>query len=353
MNKEHPTNWLGNKKIEVLFILLPSFVSCFLVIFFTDYFSANQALSNLWWIVLVLGIDVSHVYSTLFRTYFDKNKFNENRDLFVFTPTICLIVGIILYAIQPLLFWRILAYLAVFHFMRQQYGFMRLYSRNEPKNTIHSLLDKIVIYSAVVYPILFWHTQADREFSWFIEGDFLIVYSPTITRMLSYLYFLILGFWLANTAFLLIKKQIWNTPKFLIITGTILSWYIGIVAYNGDLVFTLLNVVSHGIPYIALVWLFAKKEHQLNSSPILSNLGKPIGIIIFIGVILTFAYLEEGLWDSLIWRERLSYFGVFNKLPPIQDTLLLNILVPLLSLPQATHYVLDAFIWKQKKPETH
>jgi hypothetical protein len=49
-----------------------------------------------------------------------------------------------------------------------------------------------------------------------------------------------------------LKTSYFNIPKNLIIIGTLSSWFFGIVYFNNDLVFTLLNVVSHGIPYMAL-----------------------------------------------------------------------------------------------------
>ena len=40
----------------------------------------------------------------------------------------------------------------------------------------------------------------------------------------------------------------------------------GIVYFKGDLTFTLLNVVSHGIPYYALVWAYGNNQQKENYS---------------------------------------------------------------------------------------
>ncbi|UOR06535.1 hypothetical protein MUN82_05425 [Hymenobacter aerilatus] len=71
------------------------------------------------------------------------------------------------------------------------------------------------------------------------------------------------------------------------------------------------------------------------------------GITLFLGVIALLAYAEEGLWDGLVWREHGSVFGWFQQLPAVADPLTLTLLVPLLALPQMTHYVLDGFIWRR------
>jgi hypothetical protein len=50
----------------------------------------------------------------------------------------------------------------------------------------------------------------------------------------------------------------------------------------------------------------------------------------------------------MVWRERGEIFGLFAALPQLMSKEALAIIVPLLSLPQTTHYVLDGFIWKRE-----
>jgi len=45
--------------------------------------------------------------------------------LYSLVPVLGLTIGIALYSEGELVFWRVLAYLAVFHFIRQQYGWLR------------------------------------------------------------------------------------------------------------------------------------------------------------------------------------------------------------------------------------
>src|SRR6185503_18277153 len=58
------------------------------------------------------------------------------------------------------------------------------------------------------------------------------------------------------------------------------------------------------------------------------------------------AYFEEGIWDWMVWREHANIFG--NVHFALSATVL-AVLVPLLTMPQTTHYVLDAFIWRVNK----
>ena len=79
------------------------------------------------WVAAVLLIDVAHVWSTLFRVYLDPAEFRRRRGVYLLVPVVGLVAGIALYDAGPHVFWRCLAYLAVFHFVRQQYGWVMLY----------------------------------------------------------------------------------------------------------------------------------------------------------------------------------------------------------------------------------
>src|ERR1044072_5177344 len=74
------------------------------------------------WVPAVLLVDVAHVYATAFRVYFDREELKRRPSLYVLAPSIALAVSVALYSESAALFWRALAYLAVFHFVRQQYG---------------------------------------------------------------------------------------------------------------------------------------------------------------------------------------------------------------------------------------
>ena len=345
--------WLARPWVDIIFILLPPFISLLVIMLFPSLFQNSKDMSIAGWVILVLLIDVAHVYSTLYRTYFDPHSLKKQRSLLWSIPVTALVCGIILYSINDLLFWRILAYVAVFHFIRQQYGFMRLYSRKEVSSKYEQIIDKVVIYYATLYPILYWHFYGPRNFNWFMEKDFVYVRSEFMLILCTVIYFVILTIYLIKEILFVIKNRNFNIPKFLIISGTILSWYFGIVYYNGDMAFTLLNVVSHGIPYMAMVWIYGQKNYTRpgKGSKFLKLVFSRYGIICFIALLCVFAFVEEGLWDITLWKEHESIFGT-ESLPELKlSHSVLSIIVPLLALPQVTHYILDGFIWKIKKDE--
>jgi hypothetical protein len=333
--------WVMNLRFDFFFIFLPVFFVLSLFLFFPNVRSETKELSTFSWVILVLCIDVSHVWSTLFRTYLHSENFNRDRNILLVIPFLVWIVGVIIYSLGGHYFWTFVAYLAVFHFIRQQYGFMRLYSRGENRPKIETIIDDVLIHILPLYPVVYWHTHLPRNFSWMMEGDFILGLSLTWERIFFFLYCISILFYLVKAIKNVLQGIPFNVPKNLLILSTALNWYVGIVYFNSDLAFTLTNVVAHGIPYLALIWSQEKKDQK--------RFLNWFSGFIFVGIILLFAYGEEALWAGFIWREHLEVFSFFSYLPEVSDSATLALLVPLLTVPQATHYVLDGIIWKKRR----
>lgn len=347
--------WIHSAFRDGLFILAPAFLCTAVVFVFPGFFERYAGgIPPIGFLLLVVGVDVAHVYSTLFRTYFDGEEFQRYRKPLIWIPALAFVAGFGLYLVDGMLFWRVLAYLAVWHFVRQQYGFFRLYSRKEKDSPAwERRLEAWVIYGATVWPMIWWHTHP-RKFSWFMEGDFLSIDAPIIGVIASWLYlglFLVYGFKELRKA---LEQKSFNWPKNLILLGSALSWYTGIVLFDGDLAFTLTNVVAHGIPYMALVWFYGEKKENLNAKKKAQVRKKGFFRLqylpVFLLVLLALAYFEEGLWDGLVWRDHAGLFPWAAELPWASSPLALAIVVPLLTLPQVTHYLIDGFIWRIRKP---
>lgn len=342
----YKSNWLVSPGKETVLILLPLFLPVLVVFFFQGYFETHTEVTTLWWLVLILMIDVSHVYSTLFRFYWERATFQKYRSLLILIPVCCLLIGVSLHLVSSFLFWRVLAYAALFHFVRQQYGFLRLYSRTEKVKPFMRWIDGLAIYNATLYPVIYWHLHLTDSLSWFVPHDFVALYLPHTDEFFFAVYLLIFLTYLGKEVIQSIKTSTVNIPKNGIVIGTYLSWYAGIIFFHGDLAFTLMNVVSHGIPYMGLIWLYGEKK---NSSRFSFGLK---GVAVFILTLLVFSYFEESLWDVFVWKDHASLFPFFTFANPITDSWVLSVVVPLLVLPQVTHYVLDGFIWRFSKDST-
>ncbi|MCF0069419.1 hypothetical protein LZD49_02990 [Dyadobacter sp. CY261] len=342
--------WLGKPLTDIVFILAPPFLSLLVVVYFPQIFRDNADIPDSWWIVLILLIDVAHVYSTLYRTYLNRQLYARFKPLLIGIPVLALVIGSGIYLVNGIWFWRVLAYLAVYHFVRQQYGFMRLYSRFEKTPAWYRYVDQFTVYYATIYPLLYWHLSGDRRFNWFVEHEFFISNSHAALWIATALYFIMLFVYTIKEIHYFLHFRTLNVPRIAVITGTLVSWYFGIVYFNGDLAFTLLNVVSHGIPYMALIWIFGKKEAaRAESGRLLPIFFGQYGVLLFLGLIFLLAYFEEGLWDRAVWKEHRNLFSLFYHFPLGADKSALALIVPFLAVPQITHYVIDGFIWKRGK----
>ncbi|MBK8816444.1 MAG: hypothetical protein IPN42_13505 [Methylococcaceae bacterium] len=350
------SSWIFSARFDSCFILAPAILVSLFAVLFSDQISQMEEMPSWLWLVLIVGIDAGHVYSTLFRTYLVRDELQHRQALLTLTPIVAWIAGCLLYSIEDLLFWRVLAYLALFHFIRQQYGFMMIYGRNERDlPDYYKKIDKAAIYLATLYPVIYWHCH-ERAFNWFVDDDFIQIDSTLLSTLVAGLYLVVLLLYAMKEFVLWQKMSLFNLPRNLLLFGTALSWYIGIVAFNTDLIFTATNVIAHGIPYYGLIWVYGYKQARMTSTaylkPWIGRLFNVKAIFGYFGLLFALAFFEESLWDNLVWREHQPFFGFFSHLPAIDSSQTLAWLVPLLALPQTTHYLLDAFIWRLHRKDT-
>lgn len=307
------------------------------------------ALPTWGWFAFVLAVDVAHVHATLFRTYFDRDELARRRSLYIAVPIACWAAGFVLHIASEQTFWRVLAYVAVLHFVRQQVGWVAIYrARAGERSRAGRLLDDATIYAATGFPLLYWHAHLPRPFRWFVDGDFVT---------LPWLRSLVLPAQIVWAALLLAyaARAVWegftgrtpNVGKHLVVATTALTWYIGIVATNSDFQFTVTNVLVHGLPYMALLWVYTRERGRENPGTLVARVAS-LGVFAFAATLLAIAFAEEMLWDRLVWHDRPSLFGGEWHGEPLLGPTARAFIVPLLALPQATHYVLDAVLWRRR-----
>lgn len=315
------------------------------------------------WVTAILLIDVAHVYSTAFRVYFDPAEFRRRRWLYVLTPLLAFAGALTLYGEGSQIFWRVLAYLAVFHFVRQQYGWVALYrgKAGEPGG-VGKWIDTTAVYAATLFPLLYWHAHLPRKFHWFLPGDFAQV--PAVAASIAEpVYWTVMAAYLGRSLFRGFSRGAWNPGKDIVVFTTAVCWYVGIITFNSDYAFTVTNVIIHGVPYMVLVyWYQIHRPAEANTWGRHSCLPRSAGrkacptiirpagwkacptIVVFLATVWLFAYVEELFWHRGIDHEHAWLFGPGWEIP----TEWKGALVAALAVPQITHYVLDGFIWRRR-----
>ena len=297
----------------------------------------------LWaWVLFVVCVDVAHVWSTLFRTYLDADELRRRPGLYLGAPLAAYVAGVGAYLASPGAFWTLFAYVALTHFVRQQYGWVALYARKARASPLERRLDAAAVYAATLGPVVWWHANLPRAFWWFVEGDFLSGLPRGAGTVALAVHAVVLAAWAGFQLVRVARGEGVQAGKVLLVAATWVTWFGGIVVAKDDFAFTVMNVLLHGVPYFALLFRYARgreAEGGYGVGGTLLRAGLP-GFLLFLVVL---ALAEELLWDWLVWHERSTLFGP-SSLELEAD--LMALVVPLLALPQATHYVLDAFVWK-------
>ncbi|GAA5506051.1 hypothetical protein [Novipirellula caenicola] len=338
--------WLFSPRVDLLAFLGSALIAFALLAIGIPFGWLHSDTPEWAWIVAILLIDVAHVYATGFRVYFDRAELRRRPWLYGLTPVLAFVISWAIYSESVVGFWRALAYLAVFHFIRQQYGWVALYrSRGGETSRIGWWIDASAIYLATIYPLVYWHTHLPRRFWWFREGDFATI-SVDIAIGIAPLYWASLIAYAARSIFRGVVKGQFSPGKDIVVFSTALCWYVGIIALNSDYAFTVTNVIIHGVPYMVLVyWYRWRSADSADGHP---KRAAATRVAKFLGLVWLLAYAEELLWDSGMWQERTWLWGssVFSALGNIEGIDIA--LVPLLAVPQITHYVLDGFIWRRR-----
>jgi hypothetical protein len=304
------------------------------------------ALPEWGWVAFVLLIDVAHVYSTLFRTYFDRQELKRHPTRYIAIPVAVYAMGVLFYQHSELLFWRVLAYIALFHFVRQQAGWVAVYRARARQGKIDAVVDQCAIYAATLYPVVYWHAHLhETQFNWFLQGDFVSGSWAQNAEPVAFTFWLLALFAFAARSIWLFRVE--NTVylgKLVVVATTAAAWYVGIVLTNSDFDFTVTNVIIHGVPYMVLLWSYAKSR-SLDADTTLTKSIALQGAAMFLVLVALFAYAEEWAWASWVHAEHSWLFP--SAVSPANPSWLV-FLVPLLALPQATHYALDGLLWRRK-----
>ncbi|HVO31896.1 MAG TPA: hypothetical protein VMV18_14215 [bacterium] len=342
-SRSAPRPWLFSARVDVA-VFGGSAALAFLLLGVGARLGVLRGETPEWaWVPAVLLVDVAHVYATAFRVYLDPGELRRRPALYALVPVAGYVGGVTVWSMGgERVFWRVLAYVAVFHFVRQQRGWVKLYrARAGERDRLTAVVDAAAIYLATLYPLVWWHAHLPRAFWWFLEGDFAVAVPGVVATAFGAAWALALVAYAATSA-----RAWWrgrgNPGKDLVVATTALTWFTGIVALNSDYAFTVTNVLVHGIPYLALVWAYVRQragEGERTAARLAAR-----GVWVMLASLWVAAYLEELLWDRAVWHERAWLFGgAWNA-----ETWKVWI-VPALALPQLVHYVLDGFVWRRRR----
>jgi hypothetical protein len=309
-------------------------------------------------VILVLFFDIGHVYGSLYRSYFNLEEFKKRRSLYILVPIFATLIGATLVWFDPTVrtLLVLLAWIAVWHFIRQQVGFTLLYGSRDQyiskaEAHVSRRFDILIIWSVTGFPLLYWWTrQSSMNFSWFVENEFPHL-PPEIFPSLWNIFWIIITLYCCYQLFVNIFLKKWVNPwKYWYILGTAFIWFNGIVWHNSPLIFGLGNVMLHGLNYYGIVYLSTKNKSDNKDYPTWKWMKYLIGkgFLTMSVILFAFAYVEEFFWNELVWKEHVWLYGSFlSHYVEHVPAFTFAIMVGFLAMPQLTHYILDGFIWKK------
>lgn len=341
------SRWLISQRFDVGMLALPMIAA--LASLLTLRAAWQDALPLWAFLFVIVAFDVTHVWATIYLTYFDREVMQKRWLLLSLTPFIAFVVSYRIHDHSPSLFWTLLAYVAIYHFVQQQWGFIALYkSRAREKNRLDYYLDRWTLWVGALGPVLLWHASPKRQFDWFNAGESFIfrldaAFRDEITLVMG----VFAGAWVLRQAYVLLSGGRLNAGKTLWMVCSWVSWVVGIRLSNHPFVSAAFLNLFHGPQFLALVWYRAKHrfvQHPEVASRWVGSLFSSGRWIAFYVLLFAVAIAEETLWDGIVWR---VYLPELLALEPqrVQGGAL-SLWVALLSVPQITHYYLDAWIWK-------
>ena len=103
--------WLVSPRFDLAVFLGPALVALGLVAL-EPALAPTGALPLPMWLGAIVLVDVAHVWSTIYRTYLDRDELRRRAALYTVVPVAVYAVGVVLHSMSSALFRTVLAYVA-------------------------------------------------------------------------------------------------------------------------------------------------------------------------------------------------------------------------------------------------
>jgi hypothetical protein len=297
---------------------LPSFI--FLIAFSIPNFLNFPFITFFVFIIL----DIGHAYSTLLRTYLQKNKPNDKP---VLIPTL-FFFGAFLYCYLGLPnFWTCIIYFTFFHHMRQNYGVFRWYAYlDKYKNK----WDEISIQLLAIVPFIIFHMRDITYIPLYHHSELINLSNGSNFNYFFFFYTLYFFYSTIRILKKLLNREISEGTSISFIYPSALNYICFMFFENSFQVFMPL-LVLHSTTYLSLI---NKSARILEGQKY--NQGKTwLKIVLIITI---FSIGEQMLTDT---------FHIFSDSTSFRGKLVISLIASISVFPNLMHYYLDAKIWKK------
>ncbi len=322
----HSRNWiLGSLKKDLVAFYVPGALTILITVLIK--FPQNSIRFMVFaWISLAL-FDSGHVYTTIWRTYFNPEEFKRRRAYYVQVPVLIFCFFFFWMYFQIPYLKVFIAYFTIYHNVRQFYGVTKWYQNI---NQSWDKISDVFFYTLCLLPFLTMHFRTDLVWiNHYVEAGVFMHPSLILEKLFTIAYFLVFGAWTLYEFFKEKRIGYWQHARILATLFPILT-YTYCFMYAKDITGVLFPlVVSHGLTYFVLVGVSIKRIKLMKAQ-----------LLIFLSVVLT-ATVLGGL-----------EFYIEDEFSNLYSTSLIETgLAALFLTPLFCHYIYDAFLWKGNHPE--
>lgn len=234
---------------------------------------------------------------------------------------------------------QLLNYGAIWHFYRQQYGWMRISSKKDPKGFIfNDYVDSFFIFVITMIPVLISHSPLLADKPWFTG----VPYAFEISH--GWGFFLLILYWSCTFTYVALQvlfknmgKINYNWPKYILIFSTFFCWYMSFMSsFKSSGIGYIIFI--HSVPYLYLIAGNIKNGFVR---------GFRLTVLTLIGIALAFLFMQSARYYFPETRYKFAPF-LPADLRWVPEPLHL-VLWCLLLTPVLAHYLLDGFVWKRRK----
>jgi hypothetical protein len=346
--------WIINWYTDCLGLFLVPFFFITLALFnLPPYAGNNPKLLGLL-ILFVLIIDWAHIFAQYPRIFSNPLESKKMRWIYPLSYLLLLpLVTLSLGFFSIMFVDTILVYFVIFHFIKQHFGFVKIFSKTDgPKTKWQNISEDLFIYLSMWTPVISWHvTSIGYDYKW-TNLFFKIPGADHMMRPLWGFYFLscLIYIWMESCRTK--RNQFFNIPKNLSIFSAMAGWgVITLLPHSTSLIiFTV--TLTHDLSYTYLVWAIGRRDAKMINGRIkMLSWNSGLGFFFYLIVLILISHVvmvihleltKDHNWNYLIYGE------LFNSIKSNQMWLT-NFGWSLFFATQAHHYFIDRYLWKREK----
>ena len=331
--------------------------------------SPRVALEVTMWVLL---LDWGHIFAQWFRIYSNPLESMRNRWLYPASLIILVIFFWIYLRLEQQGLATFLVYLVMFHFMKQQYGYLRYLGRDEYRHhPWMRWLEDSYFYLGVLTPILSWHVSLPGQLKQEVWGQELwrhAWFTPLFWLSLTFYALSALFYWGMQWR-LCRENRFIPLTKYLLLIMPHLGWASVSLFPEQGLTYRLLIILYHDASYFYFVWAIARRDQRLQEGESArffhwtSWAGLPIYVlaISLVSDVVRWLCHEGRNFDGLIERPslllwllpegwtKLALQWANQWLQTMSPENLSDVAWATFFAIQAHHYFIDRFLWKKEK----